>query len=441
MSDGLILGYFWNMASSPPETSRRRLRWLLSTVLLAMLLGWVWSSQSPRTARSTVATTRAATTPSSRRTTPTPRRTLPTRTEADLVVVEKPPLACPLVVVDAESQMMVPEPTTVLPEVLHIRLSPAVVPPLEVEVDGDTAWFPAEAAERLSRLPFVDGTARGEDPEVGLVVVSFDHGLCSRLQVVTWSAPEPEAVTCALDPDLAIVDLRRIEYASGYRAGQPISAKPWQGNVVLEHVPPEGDAWAHLDGQPPIPFSWNEDGCDTISSPGTARLTVIIANPPDDGPTWIRGCGVSHYLTNGESTLELEVPATPCAMEAWRTDGALRAISPLATVDPRAGGHAEVVLELPEEEVAGLGIQFRTGDSAVTVARVWPNSPAWHAGLRDGDRILAIDGQPVGGLQDSDFIVLGTGPVGSVAQLDVQSATGDIERIEVERAPLSGRVN
>jgi membrane-associated protease RseP (regulator of RpoE activity) len=191
----------------------------------------------------------------------------------------------------------------------------------------------------------------------------------------------------------------------------------------------------------PIPFSWDPDGCDDLIPVGSAHVQVIVTNPPPVGAVRVRGCGQLRRLPPTQSAIELEIPAIPCALEAWRYDGALRALSPLATVDLSPDEHQTVELTLPEEEVAGLGVRFLPGDAFVEVLAVVPDSPAWDAGLRDGDRILSVDDEPVGGLEASDFIAIGTGPVGTEALLVLESEDGGRETVALERAPVSTPVN
>jgi Do/DeqQ family serine protease len=53
----------------------------------------------------------------------------------------------------------------------------------------------------------------------------------------------------------------------------------------------------------------------------------------------------------------------------------------------------------PSLRGALLGADERRGD-AVRVGTVTPETPAWESGLREGDRILSVNGERIGGLQD-----------------------------------------
>lgn len=82
------------------------------------------------------------------------------------------------------------------------------------------------------------------------------------------------------------------------------------------------------------------------------------------------------------------------------------------------------------------GIHARMGYSeagGLRVAEVPEDGPAARAGLREGDRIMAIDGEPVRGLGYQAIVELLRGRVGSEVTLEV-IRDGEIVRIDVERA-------
>lgn len=421
---------------SPTPTRRTRTLLLGAGALLGLLvvvglqLGGS-SNRSPNRSASTAAqATSALDTTASER----PRRTLVPRTTADTPVEQTRMMVCPLEAFDAGTGVDLEADALELPDTLQVAFSPPIIGPATIELFDGEAHFPKDTAERMRHLPFKDGTVYGEDPDVGPVSITFEQGECARMQLLVLGAPPPDSMACALGDDVSLDEIRRLSYAAGPRAGQTISARPWKGAILLEAIDSEGEGWAHRAEGPPIPFSWGPDGCDDIEPMGTAQVTVRIENRPDDRPVWIGGCGSTRFLEVGTASVELEVPAVPCALEAWRVDGALRAISHLETLDPSPDERLTVTLTLPEEQMAGLGIQFMPDDDFVQVIRVLPGTPAWDAGLRRGDRILSVNDEPVGGLETSDFIVLGTGPVGTEAELLVESEDGQVEVIRVERA-------
>ncbi len=82
---------------------------------------------------------------------------------------------------------------------------------------------------------------------------------------------------------------------------------------------------------------------------------------------------------------------------------------------------------------AGLGMTLARGRGGLVVREVQPSSPADDAGLRPGDRILAVDGRPV--RSEAPAIVEGwvNGPDGSTVQLSWRSR-GRMQAAEIERA-------
>lgn len=83
----------------------------------------------------------------------------------------------------------------------------------------------------------------------------------------------------------------------------------------------------------------------------------------------------------------------------------------------------ETFKELMEEQIqgffGGLGISVGIKDDFLTVARVYKDTPAHEAGVRIGDRIIAIDGRDVQGIDLKAAIELMRGPVGTQTELSV----------------------
>ncbi|MBB4570828.1 S1C family serine protease [Rhizobium leucaenae] len=87
-------------------------------------------------------------------------------------------------------------------------------------------------------------------------------------------------------------------------------------------------------------------------------------------------------------------------------------------------GIAGDTIELPRR----IALEAGTGQAtSVRVRRVEPGGPAERAGLRDGDYILAIDGTPVGGVDDIVRLLSGE-KIGQNTDLLVFSVAGRIEK-------------
>jgi carboxyl-terminal processing protease len=72
----------------------------------------------------------------------------------------------------------------------------------------------------------------------------------------------------------------------------------------------------------------------------------------------------------------------------------------------------------------GIGIQVAPDDGkgGLVVGQVFPNTPAEEAGVKRGDRVVAVDGKPVAGQQQSQIIASIRGPEGTQVKITLQRA-------------------
>lgn len=93
----------------------------------------------------------------------------------------------------------------------------------------------------------------------------------------------------------------------------------------------------------------------------------------------------------------------------------------------------------------GVGIQAAARDDAVVLTRVFPDSPASRAGLRAGDRLVAVDGTAARG-GDMAAVLNGIrGPEGSTVTLRMRRGTEaprdvDLERSRIRVPAIDGRI-
>lgn len=78
---------------------------------------------------------------------------------------------------------------------------------------------------------------------------------------------------------------------------------------------------------------------------------------------------------------------------------------------------------------AATGLEVRKEGETLSVIEALPGTPAAKAGLRAGDRIVRIDGSPVGGLAQNEAVNRLRGVPGSVVALSVERA-GSPKRLE-----------
>jgi carboxyl-terminal processing protease len=173
--------------------------------------------------------------------------------------------------------------------------------------------------------------------------------------------------------------------------------------------------------------------------PGRRETPPITAAPPA-----VKSKPVSSQLTPSESAQLAEViervqrDYVEDVAHPALVDDALRGI--VSGLDPYSSYlDAEEYADLRVSTAgtyAGIGIEVSTADRALRVVRPFRDSPAATAGIRSGDTIAAIDGEPVGTDLDGAMARM-RGPRGSTVKLAVVRA-GQMLPLEfkVERAQV-----
>jgi hypothetical protein len=209
-------------------------------------------------------------------------------------------------------------------------------------------------------------------------------------------------------------------------------------------MPIEGAARLHIDGLDPVEVTWSGGVCDPVVLPRMqlSTLTVRVEDPlaafPVADSVFVSGCGLPGMRVQPGEPVEVTLrPREPCTLDAWRNDGLFRALALPELVELEPGEDLDLTMVLPEERMGGMGFQFQPLDDSVAVRRVYEDTPAWNAGLRSGDRILAVDGEPTDDMDPNDFVILGTGPEGSVVHLEVEHEDGSVVEVDIERALLN----
>jgi carboxyl-terminal processing protease len=89
-----------------------------------------------------------------------------------------------------------------------------------------------------------------------------------------------------------------------------------------------------------------------------------------------------------------------------------------------------------EGNFVGLGVELKSDNGALLIVHVIPNSPAEKAGIRDGDRITAVDGQPTQALSTDEAASLLTGVEGSMVRVAVVTGNEPPRELTVRRASV-----
>jgi carboxyl-terminal processing protease len=83
----------------------------------------------------------------------------------------------------------------------------------------------------------------------------------------------------------------------------------------------------------------------------------------------------------------------------------------------------------------GIGVTLETANNDFSISEIGEQSPAERAGIRIGDKIVAIDGEPVAGHRPIDVIRMLRGPVASVVALTIdRPGTAGTRDFKLERA-------
>ena len=122
---------------------------------------------------------------------------------------------------------------------------------------------------------------------------------------------------------------------------------------------------------------------------------------------------------------------SPVAVVLEFTCGATNALDPYSaylTPDQLAEVYSQI-----EGNFVGLGVELKMDGGFLTIVRVIPRSPAEQAGVRDGDRILAIGGRPVESMSTDNAANLLQGEAGTVVELSLAAVGEQPRRLSVRR--------
>lgn len=136
-------------------------------------------------------------------------------------------------------------------------------------------------------------------------------------------------------------------------------------------------------------------------------------------------------------------PVDPDVLMSGAAEGMVRDLDPYTEFIPES--------EMSDFEVlttgkyGGIGSLIRQKDDYVRIAQPYENSPADRAGLKIGDRILAIDGEPAAGFTTEEVSKRLKGEPGSKVKVSVrhldgteETATIRRERIAIPGVPYAG---
>lgn len=114
--------------------------------------------------------------------------------------------------------------------------------------------------------------------------------------------------------------------------------------------------------------------------------------------------------------------------------------STLATLDPHSAylspEEVREDMKLMEGSFGGIGVSYGPVRDSLCVIDVVPDSPAAKAGIRRGDRLVAIDGVPTKGAQRDSLSAVVRGKVGTPITLTVARAGEEPKEVVVRRGEI-----
>ncbi|MEC8422539.1 MAG: PDZ domain-containing protein, partial [Myxococcota bacterium] len=189
----------------------------------------------------------------------------------------------------------------------------------------------------------------------------------------------------------------------------------WAGDVPLT-----GNALLRIGELEAADVVWTDGVCEPVVLPADAlaMLRVRVEDPlavyPAPEPVFVSGCGLPPTRLEPDEALDVMIfPDEACFIDAWRMDGLFRALAIPEPVELGPGEGLDVTMVLPQERMGGMGFAFRPDQHGVEITRVHEDTPASRSGLRNGDRIVSVDGESTMDIDPNDFVLMGTGPAGS----------------------------
>jgi len=113
------------------------------------------------------------------------------------------------------------------------------------------------------------------------------------------------------------------------------------------------------------------------------------------------------------------------------TAGALSALDPYSSF--LTGVQLDEVFSQIEGNFVGLGVELKPQDESLLILKAISSGPADLAGIRSGDRVVAVDGKLVTSIGPEAAADMLRGAQGTFVDLRVVSATGEARKLRVKR--------
>ncbi len=238
-------------------------------------------------------------------------------------------------------------------------------------------------------LVLVAGSARAQEP-------GFDVALAGRVFVAGLDFIAPRSLDPVTVADLAGWGLHGIPaldpaFTAGVVNGQIQLSGP-KGVIYARPAPPDGDG-------PASGAAWGE----TVA---TLAGAASLASAP------VRSAGTQGVIQSVFDEIFNHL------------DPYSRYVAPIAAEEDRARRSGE----------AGAGLTLARDRSGIVIRTVNADGSGAAAGLRPGDRLLAVDGQPTPGQDAATVADWISGDEGTVVELLVRDVRGHVRQVAAERA-------
>ncbi len=184
---------------------------------------------------------------------------------------------------------------------------------------------------------------------------------------------------------------------------------------------------------------WEDEAGRCVERGEALRLVTVegrVAGIQDGDRVSVFVCG-SWVDVDADGRFSARAPAgADCLVFASRQDGMLSAIGGMVDVSLDGGAVLDLLLDLPDYEMAGVGAALTPTEGGVELLQAVPGGAAEAAGLGGGDLVTHVDGEPVNGWDLAEVVAVITGPAGTTVVLTVEDADGNVREVELERSPL-----
>lgn len=166
-----------------------------------------------------------------------------------------------------------------------------------------------------------------------------------------------------------------------------------------------------------------------LSTAGNQEVLVRPAPSPDDAAAW--GEAVAAVMRAGWDVSEPARRAGRQALINGFFDELFSHLDPYSRYEPPQEAEAE---RQRRAGSGGVGMTLTARGGAFVVTEVAAGGPAAQAGIRPGDRIVAVDGEPTWGADVDAVAARLAGPERTLVELTLRARDGRIRTVTLERA-------